>query len=76
MLADLAFITIFCEDPSDPGGRDLILLHMLDEATEFRMAPVLANKRVPASKLGFWRWGEISGFPEKLTADEEGTINV
>ena len=70
----MAFISILCEHPSDPDGRDLILSHTLDEATEFRLAPVLTNKRVPAIKLGFWRWGEIFGFPEELTTDEEGAI--
>ena len=74
MLADLAFISILCEHPSDPDGRDLILSHTLDEATEFRLAPVLTNKRVPAIKLGFWRWGEIFGLPGELTIEVEGVL--
>ena len=51
MMAELLFVTVVCEDPPEPDGRDLIILHMFVVATELPLTPVFLNRGVPALKL-------------------------
>mgnify|MGYP001291053014 CR=1 FL=1 len=55
-------------------GRDLTVLHMVDEATELHMGPVLPSKTPGALKHGFLRWVELLGFPRVLRSDVEGGV--
>ena len=71
---DLVFVDASCEDPEDDEPRSLIILHMWDDATEYRMCVIMPAKTPGCLKIGLLRWVEIFGFPYVLRSDLEGGL--
>jgi hypothetical protein len=64
---DLLFITAKCEGED----RNLVVLHMVDEASGFQLFAVLPNKSGPSIRAGMQYWFSIFGFPKTLKGDQE-----
>ena len=70
----LVFVDVYCEDPEEAEPRPLIIFHIWDDATEFRMCVVLPAKTPGCLKMGLLRWAEIFRFPYVIRSDLEGGL--
>ena len=57
--------------PDDPP---INILHMLDDASRFRMLEILANRQFPALHDGLARWFGILGPPVEIRSDQESAM--
>ena len=75
---DLLFIRLFAEHIDDDDAPllcpETVVLHMVDEATRFRMGVEVSGKSVGALKAGLNVWVMVFGFPERLETDEESAM--
>lgn len=59
---------------SDPDGKPLHILHMLDDASRFRMLELLENRGFHALRDALARWFGILGPPKVLKCDTESAL--
>ncbi len=74
---DLLYIKLLVEhidEPDDEMIPEVIVMHMLDEATRWRLGVELQNKSESALKGGLTFWVSIFGFPEIIECDEESRL--
>lgn len=72
---DLLFIRLFVEhsgvETEDGMIPDVTVMHMLDEATRFRIGVELPGKSESSLRGGLFIWMSVFGFPHRLECDEE-----
>ena len=59
---------------SDPEGGEVLILHMVDDATTFRMLEIVLDRGFEELRDGMMRWIAIFGPPRVLKVDRESAF--